>query len=403
MGALQDIIHVHGSCDLESAKWFDMLKNNAPQAKWVQQHYSIPEKNNIATGESAVAQFAFLNHTERYFPYARVMPSVVPESEITPASLSEEVDMLTLGVIRRGKRSAWELPVGGTRWACEGFEETLAMGEHLAWKFNHQNCPMKIVSVPEHPREGCLDLCRGVDLLVDSLVTGSFYPSSLEFLALGIPFFIHLDHRCFDNLLDFAGSEELPWVFTRVEEADTMISELIRDPELRVVLGENAREWIEKFYNENKTAQCYVRGYEDLLNHPEMWKKPRFDLKDPKVSWDLREIHDTIYEARRRASGFGREILAEEHREQEYQGSAQMHHFARGPVQSWLYRNRFERMDGLEPLFDVTRRQCLLERYAFASKEAEGKRALDLGSGTGYGSALLKSGGGGGLSTRGGQ
>lgn len=92
-----------------------MLKNNAPQAKWVQQHYSIPEKNNIATGESAVAQFAFLNHTERYFPYARIMPSVVLESEITPASLSEEVDMLTLGVIRRGKRSAWELPVGGTR------------------------------------------------------------------------------------------------------------------------------------------------------------------------------------------------------------------------------------------------------------------------------------------------
>jgi 2-polyprenyl-3-methyl-5-hydroxy-6-metoxy-1,4-benzoquinol methylase len=48
-------------------------------------------------------------------------------------------------------------------------------------------------------------------------------------------------------------------------------------------------------------------------------------------------------------------------------------------------------MDGLEPLFDATRRQCLLERYAFAAQSAKEKRVLDLGSGTGYGSALLKS------------
>lgn len=55
----------------------------------------------------------------------------------------------------------------------------------------------------------------------------------------------------------------------------------------------------------------------------------------------------------------------------------------------WLYRNRAERMDATEEVFDESRRRFHLDRYRFAASYVSGKAVLDCATGTGYGVRLL--------------
>ena len=55
------------------------------------------------------------------------------------------------------------------------------------------------------------------------------------------------------------------------------MAELIKDGELRREMGTFARDWMEKYYNDREMVSHYVRAYEDLLERPEAFKKPRFD------------------------------------------------------------------------------------------------------------------------------
>ena len=118
---------------------------------------------------------------------------------------------------------------------------------------------------------------RRSDIAIDEMVTGSFHMTSLEALAQGLPTFAYLDSRSLDTLSELTGAHTHPWLNFRLEEAEEPLAELIKDGELRREMGTFARDWMEKYYNDREMVSHYVRAYEDLLERPEAFKKPRFD------------------------------------------------------------------------------------------------------------------------------
>ncbi len=60
------------------------------------------------------------------------------------------------------------------------------------------------------------------------------------------------------------------------------------------------------------------------------------------------------------------------------------------PDSLWLFGHREERMDATMPFHDETRRAFHLERYRFAASFVAGMAVLDVASGTGYGSGLMR-------------
>lgn len=67
--------------------------------------------------------------------------------------------------------------------------------------------------------------------------------------------------------------------------------------------------------------------------------------------------------------------------------------FSRNPEAAWLYANRVERMDAQQELFDDRRRRFHIRRYEFACAYVQGQQVADIACGTGYGAALLATGG----------
>lgn len=56
----------------------------------------------------------------------------------------------------------------------------------------------------------------------------------------------------------------------------------------------------------------------------------------------------------------------------------------------WLYKNRTERMDANQTIFEEMRRSFHLQRYRFACGYVQDKIVTDVACGTGYGSHILK-------------
>lgn len=59
----------------------------------------------------------------------------------------------------------------------------------------------------------------------------------------------------------------------------------------------------------------------------------------------------------------------------------------------WLKANESLRLDAGSPVFDERRRRFHLVRYEFAARFCRGRRVVDVGCGTGYGSKLLRDAG----------
>ena len=94
---------------------------------------------------------------------------------------------------------------------------------------------------------------------------GYYGVSSLESLSQGKPVIAGLDEWNRENIRDFFGTENLPWIPARnTIELNAVLVKLIENRALRETKGKEARKFMEVFWNEQTIVDGLIDFYERL-------------------------------------------------------------------------------------------------------------------------------------------
>lgn len=290
-----DVIHLHQHFSFDETFGADLPQRFGAR-KLIRQYHSAP---SLWAGQDAdrlarivnepIPQLVIAQGPERYYPFARVVPNLVPihDARYLPGPESEDGPPVVV-YSPSGSRSAWK-----TRWETKGAPQTLALLRRLERK---GLC--RVRTIVDTPHDACLRLKQCAALAVDECVTGNYHLSGLESLSQGKPTLGHLDARVQAQLRAMTGATELPWVDVRLEEAEPVLRALLADKRLRDEVGQASRHWMETHYDDRTLVEHYRRAYLDLFDAPERFGVPRF--RTHAEQWTAVALHDHAWRERRR-------------------------------------------------------------------------------------------------------
>jgi hypothetical protein len=287
-----DVVHIHQFFSLDETFGPGFAQRFGGK-KIIKQYHSAPDlwgKRDTALIErivrEAVPQLVIAQGPERFYPFARVVPNVIPlnDPRYLPGPEADGLPIVTFSP--SGRASAWK-----KRWETKGVPQTLALLRRLERK---GLCEVQLIV--DTPHDACLRAKQRAAVAIDECVTGNYHLSGLEALSQGKPTLGHLDPRVQAQLRGLTGAVELPWIDVRLEEAEVPLRELLADRALRAEIGTASRRWIETYYQESAMIEHYRRAYLDLFDAPERFGVPRLDslgerwlaLALPNHSWQAR-------------------------------------------------------------------------------------------------------------------
>lgn len=249
------------------------------------------------------------HYPERTFRDAYVAPNIIPIGDPAlspPAAEANEALAVDVFFSASSKTSMWE-----QRWNTKGAPEVLKAlaGARRVADFN-------VTYVTDTPYDKCMEMKRRSDIVIGDTTSGSFHLTDLEALSQGKPTFTYADPRSIQVLMSLLGCPELPFVNARIEELKAPLVELVRDRGLRREIGDYSRQWVERWYRDDKLVDFYVKAYERLLNGGDL--KRQDCLRFPRAKTFLyNDLYDLQWETRKenpvlqpRKDGIGRAIRA---------------------------------------------------------------------------------------------
>lgn len=238
-----------------------------------------------------IPKLVIAQYPERFFPTARVVPNIVPQDDAAYLPNAKPTEGAGVVYCPSWWRGAWQ-----ERWDTKGMPETVAMLEDL-----HRRTGLPFRTIHKRPFVEAMEAKRHAAIVIDELVTGSYHLSSLEGLALGKPVLAYLDGRTEAVLRMVSGSDALPFVNVRLEDAAEVLVHLARQRDERHAVGAEGRAWIDSYWRDAELVRHYVAAYEDLMDDPRrIARQPELALDRPARRFRAIALPDRIHEARRR-------------------------------------------------------------------------------------------------------
>jgi hypothetical protein len=298
-----DVIHIHQYFSLDETFGANFHQRFGDK-RLIRQYHSAPDL--WANGDASlierivkegVPQLVIAQGPERFYPYARVVPNVVPIYDPRYLPHAEADGSLIVTFSPSGRASAWK-----TRWETKGVPQTLALLRKLE---REGLCRLQLIV--DTPHDECLRLKQHAAIAIDECVTGNYHLSGLEALAQGKPTLGYLDQRVQSQLRRLTGATDLPWIDVRLEEAEAPLRALLADRTLRAEIGAASRRWMETHYAERAMIEHYRRAYLDLFEAPQRFGALRFTGEAD--AWRARVCPDYNWAARRRLHAGWRDRL----------------------------------------------------------------------------------------------
>jgi len=196
-------------------------------------------------------------YPEPFFPNSRVVPNLLPvdDSRYKTEDGSIEFDFVFTPSNRQS--------AGDVRWGTKGAPETVRLLRDV-----QRRTGAKIRVINNRPLAEVMEAKRRSRVVIDELITGSYHLSGLEGLSLGKPVVSYLNPRMERLVRYLSGSDRLPFVNTRIEDACPLLEALYHDTSMCEALGHFSRKWIEQFWNESRMVGHFEELYNDLLVDP---------------------------------------------------------------------------------------------------------------------------------------
>ena len=110
----------------------------------------------------------------------------------------------------------------------------------------------------------CLRIKRTLHVVFDHM-QGHFGISSLESLSQAKPVIAGLDDWNIEQIRNFTGAQDVPWVIARDErQLQKKITELVEDDAMRVEIGLGSRQYMERYWTEQQALKILLDFYEIL-------------------------------------------------------------------------------------------------------------------------------------------
>jgi hypothetical protein len=303
-----DIVHLHNYLDYQSGQFapIDFAALSARGKLFVRQFHSPPLTVARRMGydmrrvlDSPIPSLVVAQYPERLYPRARVVPNIVPQDDplYTPSGEPGEGIIFTPGA----QDSAWE-----ARWGTKGVRETAAILRGVA---RRTGCETQIID-NHRPLTEVLDAKRGRLVVIDELVTGSYHLNGLEGLCLAKPAVCFLDDRVQFVLREISGSQANPFVNVRLEDAEEVLTRLVRHPDEAAEIGRDGRAWIDRYWAGRDLVRHYVDVYEQLAEGREIVRQPEFLLDRQAARFTAITLPDLVWSMRRQKSLAARPLHA---------------------------------------------------------------------------------------------
>ena len=279
-----EIIHLHQYFDLtDNGFGIDFYQYKKMDKLLIRHYHSVPWHGGWSQSKilsEPLVKLVIAQYPERYYPAAVVVPNIVPTNAPLYLPANKE-DPVRIFYSPSTLTSAWE-----DRWNTKGAPETKALLRRIKRKYGNL---ITIVIAQNIPHYECMRLRQSCHISIDELVTGSFHLSSLESLSQGIPTLAFLDDRVQKNLLELTGSSgTLPWVNVRIEDAEVALDKLIEDETYRSDIGYKSRQWMERYYSDDKIVQRFSEVYDSIMDGNIDYLSLRFDCSDKLSLWSVR-------------------------------------------------------------------------------------------------------------------
>lgn len=291
-----DILHFHHWFDygsLENPFNFNFLSAMKKNAKYLMHWHSNPMTISSLVGQSVKSlvnsntpQMVVAQFHESYYPNAYPVPLIVEVESLLPKLHQAETPMVFFSP--SSKRHAYE-----ERWETKGKPDILHLLDSLK---GERKLDYKLVE--NIPFSECNKMRGECDIVIDDMVTGGFHTTSLESMALGKPTFSYMDSRTQMVLSQLTGTTDCPLINVRYPDAKSILREVAENKGLRTDLGQFSRDWMLKYYSEEKMVACYKQGYLNLLDLGVL-NNERYQTNRRAKLWLYTTVPDLIWHERR--------------------------------------------------------------------------------------------------------
>ncbi len=295
-----DVIHLHNYLNLDSQFFapIDFRKLWNKGVGVVRQFHSNPELISRISGESIpqimacpIPKLVIAQFQERYYPCAQLVPNIVFDVEQKP-------EKSTSGNLRVSYSPSNFRPARSSRWDTKGYPETLKMLKRTRRSAGRQQTPFEVDFIEQAPHKECLRRKMLSDIALDDLITGSYHMSTLESLITGNVALTHMDNRVQSAIETITERNDFPALNVRLEEAETILLDLLRQPELVRELGIQSRHWMHEHWHPQKMAAVFFKHYRSILENPQKPFPARFQLSTAADRYANIQLYDAIWKSR---------------------------------------------------------------------------------------------------------
>jgi hypothetical protein len=303
-----DVIHLYNYLDYDSHDFspIDFRSLRERGKLFVRQFNSAPSTVARRMGydmsrvlDSSIPALVGAQCWERLYPKARLVPLIVPQDD--PGYFPSDEPGTGILFSPGSPEPTWQ-----RRWGAKGYKQTVAL---LARVTERTGCEAEVID-DDRPLADVLPAKRDRMVVVDDVVTGSFHASGLEGLCLARASLAFLDDRVQYVLREFTHSPVNPFVSVTLEDAEDVLTYLVRHPDEADELGRAGRAWIEKHWADHLLVRHFVDVYETLAEGRPIERQPEFSLDGMRFAAIV--VPDLAWAARRRralaARSFGEKL-----------------------------------------------------------------------------------------------
>ena len=297
-----DILHLHNYIHLSTKNYspLDFQKYWDAGKVMIRQFHSNPQLISRMSGETIeeiqscpIPKLTLPQYHERYYPTARLAPNIVFDNDACDISETRKDKKIRICYSPSNFR-----PARSSRWDTKGYPETIKLLKDIKKRAKQQGTPVEIDIIEQVSHAECLRRKALADIAIDDLVTGSYHMSTLESLILGSAVLTFTDQRVLRATQEVASDDNFPTLNVRLEEAEQVILELLKQPELIRQIGKESRQWMLDHWAPEKMAGVFMQHYNAVLKEPRKPFPHRFSLDTPASEYRNIGFYDNLWKAR---------------------------------------------------------------------------------------------------------
>jgi glycosyltransferase involved in cell wall biosynthesis len=249
-----DIIHFHMLRDENSFLGPLLIKDYAAGKKILHHHHGHPvfrsDPEHFREKYHKLRRRAIVSTPDllKLLPESVWVPNMVPLNDQGHTPLEPSAD------------DSVRICQAPTRKDLKNTDEFICVTQRLKEKYPH----IESLVIERIVHRECLEIKRSCHIHFDHM-QGYFGVSSLESLSQGKPVIAGIDDWCMAHIKAFTGSDKLPWVIARDEDAlQSRMEHLIVDHDFREQCGHAGRAFMTTTWNEHQVIRRLLDVYESL-------------------------------------------------------------------------------------------------------------------------------------------